>query len=185
VTWARVFTAVSQLPATTASVPGACIVQRLSPGTLDHGGNRVQVTIRGASIPEVLPGGGPVNLTLSKVTISTPDQSGDDFDSAENQLKELPLSSPFMVEAGTARALPEVDFNVKAAEPLLIAFDVLDPADARALGGVPHTAYLKRAGPGGPVSNAGTADRSDFETHNCQLWLIDAIDVATIWPPIS
>ena len=170
-TFGRVFTAGLAL---NALVPGACIVQRLALGTFTRPSNLISITVRAASNGA---------LALSKVTISSPAPSGDAFDSAGTPIEFTPLPA-MPVPAGQAAALPSVEFNVNADAAPLIAFDVGDPGNAALTGGVPHTAFIKQPAAGGQITEAGTADRSGFTEQPNILWLIDAVDVATKWPPI-
>ena len=53
------------------SVVGNCIVQRVSPSSLAHGGNLIAVTLRGDTNGD---------LAVSRVTISNAALVGDDYD---------------------------------------------------------------------------------------------------------
>ena len=123
------------------------------------------------------------DLVLSRVTISRPALSGNDFDSAAPP-KDV-ITSPVTVTGGIVAALAPVEFVVPIAEALLIAFDIGNPGNGRFVGGVPHTMYIKEAPPGSQIAEAGAQNRAGFQTRPNELWLIDAIDVATKWPPVS
>jgi hypothetical protein len=172
-TWAQAFTAPLEQAGENATARGDCIVQRLSPGSLSRPGNLIAITVRGAT---------NADLVLSRVTISSPALSGDDFDSAAG-LQDI-TTSPQMVTAGLPHRLPTVAFTADPDEPLLIAFDVGNPGNARLARGVPHTVYIKTPPPGGAITEAGTQNRAGFMEQPSQLWLIDAVYVATKWPPI-
>jgi hypothetical protein len=88
------------------------------------------------------------------------------------------------IDAGLSLPLQPTEFPVDVDEALLIAFDVDSPGNARSLGGVPHTAYVKVPPAGGKVTEAGTQNRAGFSQRNNELWFVDAIDIATKWPPI-
>ena len=154
-------------------VKGACIVQRLNPGTFARSGNLISITVRAASDGE---------LRLSSVTISRPAASGDDFDSFGTPINLTP--SPVTVPKGQHATLPPVRFDAAASEAHLIAFDVGDPGNARVIGGVPHTAYIKQPPTESPITEAHEDDRSGYTAQPNILWLIEAIDVATKWPQI-
>ena len=147
-------------------------MQRVSPGSLTHPGNLILLSIRGASDAE---------LTLSRVTISNAAPSGDDFDSAAPPVDLT--TSPVTVAAGSSLLLQPVAFNVDVDEPLLVAFDVDTAGNARVARGVAHTAYLKAPPPGGTIIEAGTQDRAAFAEHPNELWIVDAFEIATKWPP--
>ena len=172
-TWSRAFTSGLAQSGTNASVPGRCIVQRLSPGSLSHGGNRVIVTLRGAS---------NADLVVSRATLSNPALAGENFDSAK---PPIDLAKTMVtVMGGQTLPLDPTDFNVNVADPLLIAFDVGNPGNGRFQTGVTHTAYVKIPPLGGAVTEAATQNRAGFTEQSNQLWLVDAIDVATQWLPI-
>ena len=95
------------------------------------------------------------------------------------------ITSPVTVTGGIVAALAPVEFVVPIAEALLIAFDIGNPGNGRFVGGVPHTMYIKEAPPGSQIAEAGAQNRAGFQTRPNELWLIDAIDVATKWPPVS
>jgi hypothetical protein len=174
-TWARAFTSGLEQAGVDASVAGACLVQRLQPGTLSRPGNLVGITVRGADSND---------LRLSKVTISNPvldsPAGGNAFDSAAKP-KNVTASS-LMVAAGGPAQLPPVEFSVATDDELLIAFDIGDPGTSRYAAGAPHTAYIKEAPQGTQVTEAGTQNRAGFSERASELWFIDAIDVATKWP---
>ena len=172
-TWRRAFTSPLQQGGVNESVAGHCIVQRVSPGSLTHPGNLILLSIRGASDAE---------LTLSRVTISNAAPSGDDFDSAAPPVDLT--TSPVTVTAGLSLPLQPVAFNVDVDEPLLVAFDVDTAGDARVARGVAHTAYLKAPPLGGSIIEAGTQDRAAFAEQPNELWIVDAFEIATKWPPI-
>jgi hypothetical protein len=171
-TWARAFTADLVTAGITEVIPGGCVVQRLVPGTLDRPGNLIGLTVRGA--PE-----GDVVLTTT--TISRPAAVGNAFDSAAKPV--IMTNTPGTVPAGSASRLALAEFNV-GDEALLFAFDVDDPGNARRLSGPPQTAYLKRAPPGVRITEAAAQNRAAFEERPDELWFIEAIDVATMWPPV-
>ena len=171
-TWRRVFTSPLQQGGVNESVAGHCIVQRVSPGSLAHPGNLILLSIRGASDAE---------LTLSRVTISNAAPSGDDFDSAAPPVDLT--TSPVTVAAGSSLLLQPVALNVDVDEPLLVAFDVDTAGNARVARGVAHTAYLKAPPPGGTIIEAGTQNRAEFAEQPNELWIVDALDIATKWPP--
>ena len=173
-TWSRAFTSALEQSGTNQSVPGQCIVQRLSPGSLSRPGNLIEVTMRGAS---------DADLAVSRVTISSPALAGDDFDSAASPIDLT--SGPVLVTAGLTLPLAAAVFAIDVDEALLIAVDVDIPGNARVLSGVTHTAYVKVPPPGGTVTEAGTQNRAGFAEQSDTLWCIDAVDVATKWPPIS
>ena len=172
-TWRRAFTSPLQQGGVNESVAGHCIVQRVSPGSLTHPGNLILLSIRGASDAE---------LTLSRVTISNAAPSGDDFDSAAPPVDLT--TSPVTVTAGLSLPLQPVALNVDVDEPLLVAFDVDTAGNARVARGVAHTAYLKAPPPGGTIIEAGTQDRAAFTEQPNELWIVDAFEIATKWPPI-
>jgi hypothetical protein len=172
-TWSRAFTSPIAQSGTNASVPGACVVQRLSPGTLSRGGNMIGVSLRGATDGDA---------TLSRVTLSSPALSGDDFDSAASPLDLT--NTPVYLDGGLSLPLQPAVFPVDVDEPLLIAVDVGDPGNGRFVPGVPHTAYVKEPPPGGTITEAGTQNRAGFVERANELWFVDAVDVATKWPPI-
>src|SRR5262245_229375 len=172
-TWSRAFTSGLAQNGTNASVPGQCIVQRLSPGSLSHGGNRILVTLRGGTNGD---------LVVSAVTISKPALAGENFDS---EATPIPLAmTTVFVSPGSTLPLQPTGFNVNVADPLLIAFDVDNPGNGRFQIGVTHTAYVKVPPLGGKVTEAATQNRAGFMEQSNRLWLVDAIDIATQWPPI-
>ena len=173
-TWSRVFSGGLPQNGSNASVTGDCIVQRLVPGTVGAHINLIGITVRAATDGD---------LVLSRVTISRPALSGNDFDS-DAPPKDV-ITSPITVTAGLVAALAPVEFVVPIAEALLIAFDVGNPGNGRFVGGVPHTMYIKEAPPGSQIAEAGAQNRAGFQTRPNELWFIDAIDVATKWPPVS
>jgi hypothetical protein len=172
-TWARAFTAGLEQAGADRSATGACVVQRVGAGNLSQRGNLVGVTVRAASNG---------NLLLSRVTISRPALVGNEFDSAA---KPVDVAAAVQLTAGQSVPLPPVPFDVSANEDLLVAFDVATPGAGRFVAGVPHTTYLKEPPPGGQITEAGTQNRAGFVTRPDELWFIDAIDVATKWPPLS
>ena len=172
-TWARAFTGNLEQTGTDRSVGGACVVQRLSGGTLSRRGNLVGLTLRAAS---------DAQLVVSRVTISFPALLGDEFDSSAAP-RDIVLT-PVTVTAGWALRLPPIAFDVGVNETLLIAFDV-SPGNARVADGVPHTAYLKQGPVGTQITEAGAQNRAGFTTRPNELWFIDAVDVATKWPPLT
>jgi hypothetical protein len=173
-TWARAFTAPLEQGGENAAVPGDCIVQRLSPGSLSRPGNLIGITVRGAT---------NADLVLSRVTISSPALSGQPFDS--DAAPRDVTTSPLTLTPGVAAPLASVEFEVDIDEALLIAFDVGNPGNARLARAVPHTMYIKQAPPGGQITEAGTQNRAGFVEQPNELWFVDAIDVATKWLPIA
>ena len=173
-TWSRVFTSSLEQGGVNESVVGNCIVQRVSPSSLAHGGNLIAVTLRGDTNGD---------LAVSRVTISNAALVGDDFDSAANPVDIT--TSRVIVSPGLTLPLQPTPFNVNVNEALLIAFDVDNPGNGRVVRGVAHTAYMKAPPPGGTISEAGTQNRAGFAEQPNELWFIDAIDVATKWPPVS
>ena len=173
-TWSRVFTSSLEQGGVNESVAGHCIVQRVSPSSLAHGGNLIAVTLRGATDAE---------LAVSRVTISNAALVGDDYDSAANPVDIT--TSLVTVSQGSTLPLQPATFNVNVNEALLIAFDVDTLGNGRVVRGVAHTAYIKAPPPGANISEAGTQNRAGFAEQPNELWFINAIDVATKWPPVS
>jgi hypothetical protein len=104
-----------------AGLEGFCVVQRIEPtrlrqstvpGGISTPGARVRITVRGSTA---------ASLTLDRVYISQPAASGDPYDSAADL---TPVDSGIVVPANTAVALPDVDYDLDKARPLLIAFDI-------------------------------------------------------------
>jgi hypothetical protein len=172
-TWSRAFSSGLAQNGTNAAAPGQCIVQRVSPGSLSHGGNLILVTLRGGTNGD---------LVVSAATISNPALAGENFDSDATPVP-LALTTVF-VTAGQTLPLQPTEFKVNVADPLLIAFDVDNPGNGRLQTGVTHTAYVKMPPLGGKVTEAATQNRAGFTEQSNRLWLVDAVDVATKWPPI-
>jgi hypothetical protein len=172
-TWARAFTANLGQMGTDRSVSGACVVQRVAASALSRRGNLVGITVRGAS---------NAALALSRVTISLPSTVGNEFDSAA--APQDVVATPVVVTAGLSLPLPPVAFDADGNAPLLIAFDISNPGNAR-VASLPHAAYIKQAPPGTQITEAGTQNRAGFTTLPNEWWLIDAVDVATRWPPLT
>jgi hypothetical protein len=181
--WSDFATVVTWAPAFQHSLDGqesfdasnSCIVQRIDPAELLRGGNLVSVTVRAGTTGD---------LQLTAATISNKAPSGDDFDSAAQPVSIL-YPGPNLVTAGTNTGLAPVEFALDGTSPILIAFDVGAPGHAVFTRNVPHTMYFGDPQGGGPVQQAAVMDRSGFTTQLNELWLVERIDVATKWPPIS
>ena len=100
---------------------GGCLVQRIEPtrlrqstlaGDIQTLGARVRITVRGAT---------NADLRIDRITISQPAASGDPYDSAADL---TPVADSVLVPKNTAVALPLIDYDLVAAAPLLIAFDI-------------------------------------------------------------
>jgi hypothetical protein len=152
-----------------------CVVQRLSPGSLSHGGNLIAITLIGPTNGE---------LVLSHVTVSRPALAGDDYDSASSPVDLTNM--PVILHPGIPERLPPGEIKVEADEALLIAFDIETVGHARLARGVAHTAYIKRApNVDAKITEAGTQNRAGFTEQPNELWFVDTISIATKWPQIS
>ena len=173
-TWSRVFTSSLEQGGVNESVVGNCIVQRVSPSSLAHGGNldcRHPARRHGRRARGVA--GHDFQRRPCRRRFRLGGKSRRHHDFTRNRIARLDAAAaahPFQRQRQRGAA-----YCLRCRHPW------------QRSGGTrrSHTAYMKAPPPGGTISEAGTQNRAGFAEQPNELWFIDAIDVATKWPPVS
>jgi hypothetical protein len=142
------------------AVSGRTLVQRIAAALLDFSGPTIRLTVRAASAS---------NLALGAIFISQPAPAGDQWDSAPDLTPVLfQGNTGIVVTAGNNAVSDEIVYALDKTQDLIVAFDLVDPANTRQTTGVAGAQGFLRMGP----PEAGVADRSQGYNLNDEMVLV-------------
>ncbi len=156
-----------------AGLDGWCLVQRIQPVRLLRSGTQVRITVSGSTAG---------NLRLNKVTIAEAAATGDPFDSAA---PPAVLETSVLLTPGVPHMTPAIPFALDHTRPLLVAFEIGSPGNARYVV-VPQSdaiMYVKQGTAGAPIAEAEVVNRTGYTAVAPQpgvstVFLVELIEVA-------